>query len=51
MLDYHERADERLAEIDRTLKGRKGKDAIHAEQRLEMHEPVREPPQADRVDD
>ena len=54
-LDYHESADERLAEINRDLAeghelaGARERPAFKAEDRLEVHRLTREPPRADRV--
>ena len=54
-LDYHETADERLAEIDRDLAeghelaGARERPLFKAEDRLEVHKLTREPPRADRV--
>src|SRR3954447_26883430 len=47
MLDYHERAAERLAEKARDLPTRTG--MITAESRLERHKPASDPPRADRI--
>lgn len=47
MLDYHERAAERLAEKARDLPTRTG--MITAESRLESHKLASEPPRADRI--
>ena len=46
MLDYHERAAERLTEIARDLPAREGKPARPGEERLQAHALTREPPQA-----
>jgi Sulfotransferase family len=48
MLDYHERASERLAEKARELP-RKNRPPQPAEARLESHRLAREPPRSDRV--
>jgi len=55
-LDYHETADERLAEIARDLAeghelaGARERPLFKAEDRLEVHKLTREPPRADRVE-
>ena len=48
MLDYHERAEERLAEKARELP-RKNRPPQPAEARLESHRLAKEPPRSDRV--
>jgi hypothetical protein len=49
MLTYHERAEERLAEIAKPLEAEEGKAAMAAEQRLAAHDLLKEPPTRDRV--
>jgi len=49
MLDYHERADDRLAEMRRDLPARGQRPHQPAEKRMEIHALTREPPSADRV--
>jgi hypothetical protein len=55
ILNYHEGADERLAEIDRDLAegrelaGARERPLFKAEDRLALHKLTREPPRADRV--
>jgi sulfotransferase family protein len=49
MLDYHERADERLAELARDLPAREGKPWRPGEERLQAHALTREPPTSSRV--
>ncbi len=52
MLDYHERAAERLEEMAGALpaqRGRKGRPEREAGERVEAHALTTEPPQADRV--
>jgi hypothetical protein len=48
MLDYHERAEGRLAEKARTLP-RKNRPDQPAEARLESHRLAKEPPRSDRI--
>jgi hypothetical protein len=49
MLDYHERAEERLAEMARDLPERPGQVLRPADHRLEAHALTKEPPRTDRV--
>ena len=49
MLDYHERASERLAEIDRDLPARRGRHELDAEARIAAHARAGEPPVAKRI--
>jgi len=48
MLDYHERAPERLAELGRELPAEDEKRGLSAESRLEAHALTAEPPRTDR---
>jgi len=50
MLDYHERASERLAELDRPLPAGKGKGARAAEHRRAKHALTSEPPREEKVE-
>ncbi len=49
MLSYHERASERMAEIDRTLPGTSDRVELDASQRLAKHEMATKPPERDRI--
>ena len=49
MLAYHERASERMAEIDRTLPGTSDRVELDASQRLAKHEMATKPPERDRI--
>jgi len=49
MLDYHEQASERMAEIDRTLPGTSDRVELDASQRLAKHEMATKPPEKDRI--
>jgi len=49
MLDYHDRAPERLQEITRDLPRSREGEVISAEQRVGIHALASQPPQADRV--
>lgn len=49
MLAYHERAGERLREIDRELPPRRGRPRLGARRRLAAHEMASEPPAPERV--
>jgi hypothetical protein len=49
MLDYHERAAERMGEIDRTLPGTSDRVELDASQRLAKHEMATKPPSSDRI--
>jgi hypothetical protein len=49
MLAYHERAAERLAEIDRDLPARRGRHELEAQPRIAAHEHADEPPLAQRA--
>jgi hypothetical protein len=49
MLDYHERADDRLAEMKRDLPARGQRPHQPAEKRMQIHALTREPPKVDRV--
>jgi hypothetical protein len=49
MLAYHERAEERLAEIAKPLEAEEGKIGIEADRRVAAHQRVTEPVSADRV--
>jgi hypothetical protein len=48
MLDYHERAPERLAEMERELPPEESKRGLSAESRLEAHALTAQPPRTDR---
>jgi hypothetical protein len=49
MLEYHSRASERMAEIDRTLPGTEDRVELDASQRLAKHEMATKPPEKDRI--
>jgi hypothetical protein len=49
MLDYHERAEERLQEMARDLPAKGGRLHQPAERRLETHAMTKEPPRSERV--
>jgi hypothetical protein len=49
MLAYHERAAERLREIDRELPAKRGRPQLGAQRRLAAHERASEPPAPERV--
>jgi hypothetical protein len=49
MLDYHERAEDRLGEMARDLPAERGKAERSAEHRIAGHTLVTEPPRADRL--
>jgi hypothetical protein len=49
MLDYHERAEERLEEMAQPLEAEEDKRGLSAESRLEAHALTSEPPRTDRV--
>jgi hypothetical protein len=49
MLDYHERAEDRLGEIDRALESEAGKRGLSAESRVEAHALTSEPPRPDHI--
>jgi hypothetical protein len=49
MLDYHERAAERLAEIDRDLPARRGRHELEAGPRIAAHGHAAEPPLPERA--
>jgi hypothetical protein len=49
MLDYHENAAERMAEIDRTLPGTDDRVELDASQRLAKHEMATRPPERERI--
>ena len=51
MLDYHERAGERLAEMDRALPPEDGKGARPAEHRQAKHAMTAAPPQEEKVEE
>jgi hypothetical protein len=48
MLDYHERAEDRLSEISQPLAAEEGKRGLSADSRLEAHALTAEPPRTDR---
>jgi hypothetical protein len=48
MLDYHERAEDRLSEISQPLAAEEDKRGLSAESRLEAHAMTSEPPRTDR---
>jgi hypothetical protein len=48
MLDYHERAERRLAELERPLAAEEEKRALSAEDRLKAHALTSQPPRTDR---
>jgi sulfotransferase family protein len=49
MLDYHQRSEERLRELERPLRAEEGKRGLSAESRLRAHARTAEPPRPDRV--
>ena len=49
MLDYHERAEDRLEEMAQALEAEEDKRGLTAESRLEAHALTSEPPRTDRV--
>jgi hypothetical protein len=49
MLSYHEGAEERMREIDRTLPGTSDRVELDASQRLAKHEMATKPPERDRI--
>jgi hypothetical protein len=49
MLDYHERAEERLQEMARDLPAGQGRPRRPGEERLQAHALLKEPPQKERV--
>jgi hypothetical protein len=49
MLAYHERAAERLGEIDRDLPARRGRHELEAQPRIAAHEHTAEPPLSERA--
>jgi hypothetical protein len=50
MLDYHERAEERLKEMARDLPAGQGRPHRPGEERLQAHALLKEPPKAERVE-
>jgi len=50
MLDYHERAEERLQEMARDLPAGQGRPHRPGEERLQAHALLKEPPKTDRVE-
>jgi hypothetical protein len=50
MLDYHQRAEERLQEMARDLPAGQGRPHRPGEERLQAHALLKEPPQAERVE-
>jgi len=49
MLAYHQGAEERMAEIDRTLPGTSDRVELAPQQRLSKHEMATKPPERDRI--
>jgi hypothetical protein len=49
MLDYHQGASERMAEIDRTLPGTSDRVELDGSQRLAKHEMATKPPEKERI--